>query len=202
MYKMNLKMVPIEKIRPVEQVFPHHYENLKKMIFAVGYMKYALVVEDKYNIVLDGSNRHLFLALAGFKYAPVHYVDYSDPHVRVGSNRIHRLLINTPVTVTKEEVIRRGTTGDLYPPRTTRHFIPFLRPEINYPLSKLGKRKPIDLSSNIVKISIQKEINHNKHYIKEIEDEITETIHYMEESVRTKEYLKEQIKRMEQCKKQ
>lgn len=194
--------MPVENIRALEQVFPHHYENLKKMIYESGYIKHALIVEKDHNIVLDGSNRHLFLALEGFKYAPVHFVDYSNSHVRVGSNRVHRLIINSPVKVTKEEVIRRGLTGDLYPPRTTRHFIPFLRPEINFPLDKLGRRDPIDLSSHIAKVTVKDEIDHNRHYIKEIEDEMTELIHYMEESVRTKEYLTEQIRRMQHCKKQ
>lgn len=202
MYTIELKMVPVEKIRPLEKVFPHHYANLRKMIYGAGYMKYALIVENEYNIVLDGSNRHLFLALEGFKYAPVHYVNYSDPHVRVSSNRVHRILINSPVTVTKDEVMRRGTMGDLYPPRTTRHFIPFLRPEINISLKELGKRKPIDLSDNIANVSIQEEIDHNKKYITEIEEEITENIHYMEESVRVKEYLYKQVEEMEKCKKQ
>lgn len=198
---MRYELIKTKKIKALEYVFPHHYANLRKMIYDVGYMKYALIVEDKYNIVLDGSNRHLFLALEGFKYAPVHYVDYSDTHVRVGSNRIHRILINSSVTVTKNDVIRRGTTGDLYPPRTTRHFIPFLRPEINISLKKLGKCKPIDLSDNIADVSIQEEIDHNKMYIREIESEITENIHYMEESVRVKEYLYKQIEEMEKCKK-
>ena len=198
---IKTELIPVKKIRSLEKVFPHHYENLKKMIYESGYIKHALIVEKDHHIVLDGSNRHLFLALEGFKYAPVHFVDYSDSHVRVGSNRVHRIVINSPVTVTKQEVIRRGITGDLYPPRTTRHFIPFLRPEINYPLEKLGKRKPIDLSSHIANVTIQEEIDHNKHYIKEIEDEMEETIHYMEESLRTKQYLTEQIKRMEKCKK-
>jgi len=199
---IKMKMIPVEKIRPLEYVFPNHYKNLKKMIYDVNYMKHALIVEDKYNIVLDGSNRHLFLALEGYKYAPVHFVNYEDPHVRVGSNRVHRLVIDGPVTVTKEEVIRRGTTGDLYPPRTTRHFIPFLRPEINISLDKLGKRKPLDLISNIADVSIQEEIDHNKKYIQEIEDEVDEIVHYIEECIRTKKYLTKQIKEMERCKKQ
>lgn len=203
MHTIELKMVPIEKIRALEKVFPHHYENLRKMILKDGYMKYALIVDDKHNIVLDGSNRHLFLALNGYKYAPVHYVDYSNPHVRVGTNRVHRISINDPVNISKDEVIRRGLTGDLFPPRTTRHFIPFLRPELQIPLEKLGKRKPMDLNRNIIDIDIQKEIDHNEMYIREIDAEVDETIHYLEESIRTKKYLKKQIEEMtaEICKK-
>lgn len=193
----KFKLIPVEKIRPLEQVFPNHYENLKRMIYKDGFMKYALIVEDKYNIVLDGSNRHLFLALEGFKYAPVHYIDYNNPHIRVGSNRVHSISVDGSVTITKEDVIKRGRFGDLYPPRTTRHIMPFLRPELDIPLEQLGRREPIDLSKNIAKVSIKEEIYHNKKYISEIEGEVTEIIHYLEECVRTKEYLSKQIIEME-----
>jgi len=193
--------VLIEKIRPLEQVFPHHYLNLKEMIEKDGYMKYALVVEKEHNIVLDGSNRHLFLALNGYKYAPVHYVDYDNPHLRVGTNRIHRMFVDGKIDITKEEVIARGLSGDLFPPRTTRHFIPFLRPELCIPLKRLGKRKPLHkLADNIIKIEIKSEIEHNINYIEEIEIEVEEMIHYLEESVRTKKYLEKQIEEMKKCK--
>jgi len=198
----KVKYIPVEKIKPLEKVFPHHYENLKKMIYKDGFIKYALVVEKEHNIVLDGSNRHLFLALEGYKYAPVHYVDYNNPHIRVGSLRMHSIHIDLrPVEITKEEVIERGINGDLFPPRTTRHFMPFLRPELNIQLKKLGKRNPIDLTKNIADVSIQEEIENNKKYILEIEEEITEMIHYMEESIRTKKYLLNQIKEMKKCQK-
>jgi hypothetical protein len=111
--------------------------------------------------------------------------------------------VDGPVNISKEEVIRRGTTGDLFPPRTTRHFIPFLRPELWIPLEELGRREPIDLRKYIVDVSIQEEVTHNKMYIKEIDAEVDEIIHYLEECVRTKKYLKKQVDFMvaEICKK-
>jgi len=53
------------------------------------------------------------------------------------------------------------------------------------------------MRSNIIDISVQEEINHNKKYISEIESEIDETIHYLEESIRTKKYLMKQIEEMQ-----
>ena len=200
---MKVEFVPVEKIKSLEQVFPHHYANLKNMILQDGFMRYALVVENKHNIVLDGSNRHLFIALEGYKYAPVHYVDYNNPHIRVGSLRMHSIhLDERPVLVSKEEVLRRGRTGDLYRPRTTRHFLPFIRPEVDIPLSQLGRRKPLDLKHHIAKVSIETEIQADQTYIEEIDEEMTQMIHYMEESVRTKEYLLRQIKEMKKFQKQ
>ena len=44
---------------------------------------------------------------------------------------------------------------------------------------------------------IKEEIEHNKRYIEEIDVEMTETIHYMEQSMKTKKYLRKQIEMME-----
>lgn len=191
---MKYTLVPVEKLRALEYVFPHHLANICKMIYDDGVIKLPLIVEKKYNIVLDGSHRHIFFAKEGFKFAPVRYVDYDDPHIRVGTHLMHRHLIDGPINISKEEVIRRGKTGDLFPPRTTRHFFPFRKTETIYlPLSKLGKRKPMDVSNHIAKVDIKEEINHNKKYINEIDDEIDEIIRYLEEIRQTKIYLREQI---------
>jgi len=193
---MKWKLIETKKIKPLEYVFPNHLTNLSKMILNSGIMKFPLIIDDKYHIVLDGSHRYVFLKDVGYKFTPVIEVDYGDPHVRVGTHRMHRHIINGPVGISKEEVIRRGLTGDLFPPRTTRHFIPFLRPEINMPLEKLGRIKGEDMSKLIAKVDVREEINHNKKYIKEIEEEENELTCYLEECIRIKKYLKDQIKEM------
>jgi len=198
---MKYELVPIEKLRALEMVFPHHLKNIIKIINQDRVMKLPLIVEEEHNIVLDGSHRHVFIAMEGFKYAPVRYVDYNDPHIRVGTHLMHRHLIAGPVNISKEEVMRRGLTGDLFPPRTTRHFFPFRKTEtVDVPLSDLGKRKPIDMSKHIAKVTLEEEIDHNKKFIQEIEDEIDESIRYLEEVRQTKKYLLTQIEEMEKQK--
>jgi len=198
---MKYELVPIEKLRALEMIFPHHLENIVKIIHRDGVMKLPLIVEKDHNIVLDGSHRHVFIAMEGFKYAPVRYVDYNDPHIRVGTHLMHRHIIDGPVNISKEEVIRRGLSGDLFPPRTTRHFFPFRKTEtVDVPLTDLGKRKSIDMSKHVADVSLQEEIDHNKKFIKEIEDEIDESIRYLEEVRQTKRYLMTQIEEMEKRK--
>ena len=198
---MKYELVPIEKLRALEMIFPHHLENIVKIIHRDGVMKLPLIVEKDHNIVLDGSHRHVFIAMEGFKYAPVRYIDYNDPHIRVGTHLMHRHIIDGPVNISKEEVIRRGLSGDLFPPRTTRHFFPFRKTEtVDVPLTDLGKRKSIDMSKHVADVSLQEEIDHNKKFIKEIEDEIDESIRYLEEVRQTKRYLMTQIEEMEKRK--
>lgn len=200
---MKYELVPIERLKALEHVFPHHLENLKKMVYESGMMKYAIIVEKDHNIVLDGSHRHVFLAMEGFKLVPVYYVDYNNPHILVGTVLSHRFLVEDPMDISKEEVIERGLSGNLFPPRTTRHFFPFRKTErIDVPLSDLKKGKPIDMSDHIADVDIQEEIDHNKNYIKEIEEETDIIIHYMEEGRKTKKYLCKQVEELEkQCRK-
>jgi len=197
---MKWKMIPTKKIRPLEYVFPNHLKNLSKMILKEGTMNYPLIIEDKQKIVLDGSHRYVFLMEQGYKMAPVIEIDYDDPHVRVGTHRMHRHIVSGPVNISKQEVIYRGVTGDLFPPRTTRHFIPFLRPEIKVPLKKLGTMPKQNMEWLISKGDIMEEINHNLKYIKELDEEKEELKNYLKECDRTKKYLKEQIAEMTQRK--
>jgi len=193
---MKYELIPVEKIRALEMVFPHHLENLRQMILKDNHITVPLIVEDKHNIVLDGSHRHVFFLMEGYEYAPVCYVNYSDPHIRVGTHLMHRHVIKGQLNISKAEVIRRGITGDLYPPRTTRHFFPFRKSEAEIPLRKLGQMEPRDVSEHIFDCNIDDEITHNKKYINEIEEEIDEVIRYLEEIRLTKTYLNEQIKLM------
>jgi len=199
---MEYELIPIERLRALEQVFPNHLKNLKEMIYKNGMMKYAIIAERKHNIVLDGSHRHVFLAMENFKLAPVHYVDYENPHIQVGTVLSHRFLIESPTGISKKEVIKRGMSGNLFPPRTTRHFFPFRKTvRIDVPLSKLKKGNTLDVRSHIADVDIKEEIDHNKKYIQEIEEETDIIIHYLEEGRKTKKYLCQQVEKMEkQCK--
>jgi len=197
---MDYKLIPVKNLRALEYVFPNHLQNLSKMILKDGMIKQPLVIDKDYKIVLDGSHKHVFLAMNGYKYAPVYEVDYHNQHIRVGSHRKHSINIeNYYESLSKEEVIRRGLTGDLFKPRTTRHIFPFKRPDINIPLEKLGKTKPLDMSKNIANVTIDEEINHNKHYIKEIDEEILAMNSQIKDIKLIRKYLIYQIRSME-CK--
>jgi len=194
---MKYELIETKKIKALEYVFPHHLKNLTDMILKSGYMTAPLIITQEHNIVLDGSHRHVFLLQEGFKYAPVCYVDYNSDDIRVGTHLMHRHIIEGSKGISKEEVIRRGTTGDLFPPRTTRHFFPFRKIDnIELPLSRLIKEKPINVSKNIYHCSIEDEINHNLKYLHEIDEEVDEIIRYLWEIRQTKHYLSKQVELM------
>ena len=193
-----VKIINIQKLKPLEKVFPYHLDNLSKMIIDKGVVETPLIAEKENGIILDGSHRYIFFLMNGYKTVPVRFVDYQDEHIRVGSRLIHRHLIEGPTNISKKEVIERGLTGNLFPPRTTRHFFPFRKNErIDISLRDLKKGDTVNVSLYIANVDIQKEIDHNEQYLKEIEYEFDELIRYMEEVRQTKDYLKKQIKLME-----
>ena len=189
----------INFLKPLEKVFLYHLKNLSKMILSKGIVQTPIIADKKHGIVLDGSHRYIFFLMNGFKEVPVKFVDYHDEHIRVGSRLIHRYLIEEKMKISKQEVIKRGLSGNLFPPRTTRHFFPFRKNErINLPLDSLKKGKNVDVGNFIADTTLQNEIDHNQKYLSEIENEFDELIRYMEEIRQTKNYLKNQILMMQE----
>ena len=193
-----MKLVPINKLKPIEKVFPNHLTNLSQMIKASGYVKSPIIIDKNTYIILDGSHRYVFLLIEGYTLAPVHYVDYNDENIRVGTHLMHRHIIEGSIGISKKEVIKRGLSGDIYPPRTTRHFFPF-RKNVNadIKLTDLKKDKPVDVSNYIANVSLDHEVKHNIKFIEELEIELDELIKYMDEIRLTKKYLKEQNQLMD-----
>ena len=197
---LNYKIVPIKNLKPLEKVFPTHLKNLVAAIYKDKKLLHPLIVENKYGVVLDGSHRYVFLLGEGFLEAPVHYVDYSNQFISVGLSRVHRFLLDCSIDISKKKVIQRALSGNLFPPRTTRHFFPFLKEEVNVPLSKLIRKNPVDVSSLVANVRIEEEINHNQKYISEIEKEVEEVVRYLYEAQQTKKYLMQQIREMKKVK--
>jgi len=196
---MKYELIETKKLRALEYVFPNHLKNLADIILSAGYMTTPLILTKEHNIVLDGSHRHVFLLQQGFKYAPVIYVNYNSDDVRVGTHLMHRHIIEGDKGISKKEVIERGITGNLFPPRTTRHFFPFRKMDnAEIFLKDLEKQQPIDVSKNLHKCSVEEEINHNLNYLREIDEEIGEIIRYLWEIRQTKFYLEEQVRRMKE----
>src|SRR3989338_3043577 len=200
-YNKEFEIAPVSILKPLELVFPMHLKNLSEMIFRDKVIKSPILADKKAGIVLDGSHRYIFFLKYGYKTAPVKFVDYDDENIRVGTVLMHKHIIEGDTNISKNDVRKRGMSGNLYPPRTTRHFFPFRKPDILVPLSELEKGEKTDVNKYIAKASLQEEMDHNKKYIKEIESEFDEVIRYLEEQRNVKKYLEEQIEEMKKIRK-
>jgi ParB-like chromosome segregation protein Spo0J len=100
-------------LRCHERVSRKRVARLKRDIRARG-VREPLLVDYASFVVLDGHHRLHALHELGARRAPVFFVDYSHPVVRVRGRRKR-------VRVSKKLVVARARRGKLFPPKTTRH---------------------------------------------------------------------------------
>ncbi len=198
---MKYEIVPISRLIPLEQVFPIHLKNLEEMIDRDGFILKAIIIDKNTGIILDGSHRYVYFLKKGFKTAPVHLIDYDDENIRVGTRLRHRFLIEEEINISKYECKRRALKGDLFPPRTTRHFFPFRKVDISLPLDQLEQGSVENVTHLIADVDISEEIANNEEYINEINEEIKIVIDYLSEVSQTEAYLTEQIVLMKHSRK-
>jgi len=67
-------------------------------------------------VILDGHHRVEAVRALGARRIPAYIVDYFSDVVQLSTWPDAVVSV-----VTKEDVIRRGRTGDLFPPKTSRH---------------------------------------------------------------------------------
>ena len=195
---MKYEIVSINTLVPLEKVFQSHLINLEDMINNDGFMLKAIIADRKMGVILDGSHRYVYLVMNGYTQAPVCFVDYKDENIRVGKHLCHRFFIDGDSGISKTECINRALKGNLFPPRTTRHFFTFRKNDISVPLSRLNRGVPVDVSGLISKSDISDEITSNEDYIKEINEETELLIDYLSEISQTKKYLTKQIALMKE----
>jgi nicotinamide mononucleotide adenylyltransferase len=197
---MKYEIVSIDKLKPLEKVFPTHLKNLEAMIDSDGFLLKAIIADVKTGTVLDGSHRYAYLLKKGFKEAPVYWADYDDENIRVGTHLSHRFLIDGSSGITKHACRQRALSGLLFTPRTTRHFFTFRKTDISLPLSSLKIGEPVDISHLVADVGVVDEIQHNEHYIAEIDEEVETIVRYLSEVMETKKYLLDQIDSMNESK--
>ena len=101
-------------------------------IVRTGMFTRPILVDAPSKTILDGHHRRVAARILGLKKVPCWCVEYlADPSVTLVSRR-------PGMRVDKEEVVRRGAAGDLYPRKTTKHG--YAAPEsVAYPLRDLRR---------------------------------------------------------------
>lgn len=196
---MEYSIISINVLKPLEKVFPSHLKNLETMINKDGFMLKAIIADKNTGIILDGSHRYVYLLKNGYIQAPVRFIDYLSEDVRVGTRLEHRFIVDGTAGISKKECIDRALSGNIFPPRTTRHFFTFRKSDISLPLKRLKKSTPIDVSHLIANVDISEELEHNKKYLEEISEEIATIVKYLSEVSETKEYLLKQVNLMDKA---
>ena len=125
-------LVETVSLRDHEEVIPDNLETRTSKLLSKGFYK-PIIVDRGSMVILDGHHKWTAAKSLGLARVPVVMVDYLvDEGVLVdvwpdcGKE-----------SITKTEVLEMGLSGDVFPPKTSRHTLPFKIPSIRIPLSEL-----------------------------------------------------------------
>ena len=187
--KIRLEFVDTASLRPIEKINPRHFRAIEKQILLDGTIYKPLLVDRLTMAVLDGSHRYAFLKKNQFRLAPVILVDYDDESIFVGNHLAHRFDLTETKWITKAHVRATAMSGDLYPPRTTRHFFPFRKHDLPASLGKLGRGSEVDISHLFGETTLEAELASNQEYIAELVEERKILEEYAREQSEVMEWL-------------
>ena len=124
--------VDIGSLRGHEEVIPDNLAKREKKLLSKGFYK-PIIVDRSSMVILDGHHKWTAAGRLGLARVPIIMVDYLDDEgvlvdVWPGCGRD---------SITKAEVLEMGSSEDAFPPKTSRHTLPFEIPSISIPLDGL-----------------------------------------------------------------
>jgi L-serine kinase (ADP) len=130
-HRMNIQTISLEQIHQHEEIDKHNLQHVMTMIQKSKVFKEPIIVDKKSLVILDGHHRFNSCKKLGLHKIPCILVDYlKDTHIRVTSRR-------KKIDITKEIVVKMGLSGNLFPKKTTKHFIPKRVKKLHIPISEL-----------------------------------------------------------------
>ena len=113
----KLSLIPVEHLRCHEQTIPGRVQQVREQIEEEGEVDYPILVDSRYNVILDGHHRYTALKEMGVDKVPVVKVEYfQDGLVKLEARK------NCPKQpLTKQDVLRKGLSPKVFTPKSTRH---------------------------------------------------------------------------------
>ena len=130
---MRVQLIPVEVLKPHEQVIQKKVDQLERMTIRWDAYTKPLLVDGATGTILDGHHRFEIARRLDLQCLPCVVVDYLD------DDSITLLLWpnSDREGITQDDVIQAGLSGDLMPPKTSRHLLSDDLPPISVPLSRL-----------------------------------------------------------------
>ncbi|MEC7664699.1 MAG: ParB N-terminal domain-containing protein [Candidatus Thermoplasmatota archaeon] len=130
---MRVQLIPVEVLKPHEQVIEKKVDQLERMTIRWDAYTKPLLVDGATGTILDGHHRYEIARRLDLQCLPCVVVEYLD------DDSITLLLWpnSDREGISKDDVIQAGLSGDLMPPKTSRHLLSDDLPPISVPLSRL-----------------------------------------------------------------
>ncbi len=130
---MKVELVPLEVLRPHEQILPKKVDQLEKMTHRWNAYTKPLLIDRATGTILDGHHRYQVALRLELLCVPCVLIDYLEDDLieldiwpNCGRDK-----------VTKNEVIQAALSGNLFTPKTSRHRLSDHLPPIAVTLSRL-----------------------------------------------------------------
>ena len=128
----DVVLVETVSLRGHEEVIPDNLETRTSKLLNKGFYK-PIIVDRGSMVILDGHHKWTAAKSLGLAKVPVILVDYLLDE---------GILVDVwpdceKDSITKSEVLDMGVSDDVFPPKTSRHTMPFKIPSISIPLSDL-----------------------------------------------------------------
>ena len=131
-YTGEIFFVDIDSLKGHEEVMTDNLIKREMKLISKGFYK-PIIVDRSSMVILDGHHKWTAAGRLGLARVPVIMVDYlADESILVdvwqncGRD-----------SITKTEVLDMGMSEDVFPPKTSRHILPFKIPSIGIPLGDL-----------------------------------------------------------------
>ena len=131
----DVTLVSLDWLKPHEEIKIKNRDKLLEMTKKWGGFTKPLLVDSHSGAILDGHHRHSVAVSLGLKRVPEILIDYmGNDDVSVAPWPGGGL-----ETISKQDVIDMSLSGDLYPPKTSRHTISNHLPPIHILLEELSR---------------------------------------------------------------
>ena len=130
---MRVQLIPVEVLKPHEQVIQKKVDQLERMTIRWDAYTKPLLVDGATGTILDGHHRYEIARRLDLQCLPCVVVEYLDDD----STTLLLWPNSDREGISKDDVIQAGLSGDLMPPKTSRHLLSDDLPPISVPLSRL-----------------------------------------------------------------
>ena len=132
---MEVELVPLEVLRPHEQVIERKVDQLERMTHRWNAYTKPLLLDRTTGTILDGHHRYHVAQRIDLQCVPCVLINYLEDD----SIDLDLWPNSGRDSISKQDVVDAALSGELMPPKTSRHRLSDHLPPIAIPLSRLRR---------------------------------------------------------------